>query len=122
MRYLYKQFQAKKKEIVEVELDRSTKVKFMTALEHRRYERGRTHTYYGGSFDAGTVRFVVPFDSVWTAVVERGTHAAPIGVNAQCRLLPPDREVRSTRPLDAPALTEAGPAGGGPGEEVEVDG
>ncbi|MCB0787338.1 MAG: DUF1883 domain-containing protein [Flavobacteriales bacterium] len=115
MRYLYKQFQAKKKQVLEVDLDRSTRVKFMTAQEYRRYERARTHTFFGGSFEAGQVRFVVPFDSVWTAVVEKGTHAGPIEVNAACRLLPPDPDVRSTRPLDAPLLA------GSHGEDSEVE-
>ena len=121
MKYLYKQFQAKKKEILHVDLDRSTKVKFMTALEYKRYQQGRTHTYFGGTYDAGDVRFVVPFDSVWTVVVEKGGHGAPLDVSAKCRVLEPDREVRSTRALDAPAMEEEVPLNQDASQEVELD-
>lgn len=103
MRFLHKQFQAKKKEIIEVTIDRSTKVKFMTALEFKSYRNARTYSYYGGTFDAGTIRFVLPFDAIWNVVVEKGAYHAPLDVHASSRLLPPDRDVLSTVALDAPA-------------------
>jgi hypothetical protein len=103
MRFLHKQFQAKKKEIIEVTIDRTTKVKFMTALEFKSYKNARTHSYYGGTFEAGTIRFVLPFDAIWNVVVEKGAYHAPIDVRASARLIPPDREVLSTVALDAPA-------------------
>ncbi len=103
MRFLHKKFQAKKKEIVEVTLDRPSRVKFMTANEYRKYERARTHTFYGGRFEDRVVHFVLPFDSVWVVVVEGGPLKDPMTVKASCRLLPPDREMRSSVALDAPA-------------------
>lgn len=103
MRFLHKQFQAKKKEIIEVTVDRTTKVKFMTALEFKSYKNARTYSYYGGTFDAGTIRFVLPFDAIWNVVVEKGSYHEPIDVRASATLLPPDREVLSTVALDAPA-------------------
>jgi hypothetical protein len=102
MKFLHLKFQGKKREVVEVKLDRPARVKFMTATEFKRYSGARTHTYYGGRFDAGTVRFVLPFDSVWTAVVEKGTKAEPIEVKARVSLAPPDRDAVSTLALDAP--------------------
>jgi hypothetical protein len=104
MRFLYNQFQAKKWQIIEVDIDQSTKVKFMTALDFKYYKMGRTHNYYGGLFEAGTLRFVLPFDAVWYAVVEKGTYREPIPVRASCRLVPPDRDARSSVSLDAPAV------------------
>lgn len=102
MKFLHKQYQAKKKEILEVEIDRPTKVKFMTAYDMKLYRTGKTHKYFGGMFDESPVRFVVPFDSVWNIVVEKGTHYAPLEVNARCRQLLPDRSALSSVALDAP--------------------
>ncbi|MBK9759769.1 MAG: DUF1883 domain-containing protein [Flavobacteriales bacterium] len=107
MKFLHQKFQAKKKEIVEVRLDKPARVKFMTASEFKRYTGARTHTFFGGHFDAGTVRFVLPFDSVWTAVVEKGTLSNPVNVKASVKLLPPDRSAMSSVALDAPAHVRA---------------
>ncbi len=103
MKFLHQKFPAKKKEIVEVELSKPTRVKFMTASEFKRYTAARTHTFFGGSFEKGTIRFVLPFDSIWTVVVEKGTKSTPLDVRAACRLLPADRDALSTVALDAPA-------------------
>ncbi len=102
MRFLYKKFQAKRKEIVTVEIDATTKVKFLTAHDFKLYQKGKTHRYYGGTFDEGTVKFVLPFDSVWHAVVEQGSYREPLEIQASCKLLPPDRDLLSTIALDAP--------------------
>jgi len=103
MKFLHQRFQAKKKEIIEVELDRPARVKFMTAREFKSYKNGRTHSYFGGRFEGSPVRFVLPFDSVWTVVVEKGTHADPIEVTASCKLHAPDRNALSSVAIDAPA-------------------
>ena len=103
MKFLHQRFPAKKKEIVEVELDRPARVKFMTAREFKSYKMGKTHSYFGGRFEDSPVRFVLPFDSVWTVVVEKGTHRSPEEVKAACKLLPPDREALSSIAIDAPA-------------------
>ena len=103
MKFLYKKFQAKKKEIVEVRIDRPTQVRFMTAVDFKRYKNGRSFNFFGGTFEGSLVRFVLPYDSVWHVVVEKGTHYEPMDMNAQCRVLPPDRQVLSSVALDAPA-------------------
>lgn len=103
MKFLYKQYPAKKKEILEVELDGSARVKFMTASEFKKYSNGRTHTYYGGQFEGSPVRFVVPFDSVWYVVIEKGTSREPVRVQARTRLRVADRDVLSSIAIDAPA-------------------
>ncbi len=102
MKFLHKRLAAKKKQILDVKIDRSTKVKFMTSSEFRKYEKHITHSYYGGTFDRGNVRFVLPFDSVWNVVVEKGPRSAPVDVSASCRLHSPDRQMLSTIALDAP--------------------
>lgn len=127
MKFLYKQYPAKKKEVLEVTIDRSTKVKFMTAAEFKRYKNGRTHNYYGGTFDGPEVRLVVPFDSIWHVVVEKGTHQEPIQLKASCKLRAPDSSVLSTVALDAPPPKRGHKqlhAGGSSGETVaeEVNG
>lgn len=126
MRFLYKPIEAKKKQIIEVEIDRSTKVKFMTGKEFKNYKLGRTHTYIGGLYEESPVRFVVPYDAVWTVVVEKGTHAEPLEVHAHCTLMPPNSLVRTSIPSDAsPALSAAMQAeeqGAEATEEVENEG
>lgn len=102
MKFLYKTFEAKRKEIIEVEIDKPTKVKFMTGKEYKSYRMGRTHTFFGGLFEESPVRFVIPFDSNWTVVVEKGTHANPLDVHASCTLTPPNGLVRSSVAADAP--------------------
>ncbi|MFT3885220.1 MAG: DUF1883 domain-containing protein [Flavobacteriales bacterium] len=105
MKFLYKSYPAKKKEIVEVEIDGPARVKFMTASEFKRYTNARTHTYYGGRFNDTPVRFVVPFDSIWHVVVERDASGDPR--SARTRLKGPDRDVLSTVAIDAPAHHQA---------------
>lgn len=101
MRFLYKPFEAKKKQIIEVEIDAPTKVKFLTGTEMKAYKQGRTHTYIGGLYEESPIRFVVPYDSVWNVVVEKGTHREPLVVNAKCHLIPPNNSVRTSIPADA---------------------
>jgi len=103
MKFLYKKFQAKKKEIVEVRLDRPTKVRFMTAVDFKRYKNGRSFNFFGGTFEDPLVRFVLPYDSVWHVVVEKGSHYQPIEIEATCQVLPPDRQALSSVAIDAPA-------------------
>jgi len=114
MKFLHKTFELKKKEIIEVDIDVATKVKFMTGRDFKNYKLGKTHSYYGGLFDESPVRFVIPFESVWNVVVEKGTFRNPIEVNAKCGVLPPNSTVRSTVAIDAPEhvrLAEAAEAG-----------
>lgn len=102
MRFLHKTFEAKKKDIIEVEIDKPTKVKFMTGRDMSAYKKAKSHTYFGGTFEETPVRFVVPHDAVWSVVVEKGTHRAPLEVHASCRLTPPNGMVRSSIAMDAP--------------------
>ncbi len=101
MRFLYKPFEAKKKQIIEVEINTSTKVKFMTGKEMKAYKMGQTHTYIGGMYEESPIRFVVPYDSVWNVVVEKGTHREPLAVEAKCHLIAPNNSVRTSIPVDA---------------------
>ena len=103
MKFLHKTFEAKKKQIIEVDIDVSTKVKFMTSKDMQMYKLGKTHTFVGGLYEESPVRFVVPFDSVWNVVVEKGTHYAPLAVHASCKILTPNSTVRTSIAADAPA-------------------
>jgi hypothetical protein len=107
MKFLFKQYQAKKKEIIEVELDRAARVKFMTAMDYKRYKNTRTHTYFGGLYEESPVRFVVPHDGLWHVIVERGTTGEPNPVAAQTRLMLPNRAVITSIAADAPAHVRA---------------
>jgi hypothetical protein len=102
MKFLHKTYDAKKKEIIEVEIDQPTKVKFLTAKEYKAYTQGRTYTYFGGMYEESPVRFVVPYDAHWNVVVEKGTQKNPIAVVASCRLTMPNSTVRSSIAIDAP--------------------
>jgi hypothetical protein len=107
MKFLHQSIEAKKKEILEVEIDTATKVKFMTGKELKAYRVGKTYSFYGGLFEESPVRFVVPYDAVWTVVVEKGTMQNPIEVNASVRRLSPNNSVRSTIASDAPPHVRA---------------
>jgi len=114
MKFLHKTFELKKKEIIEVDIDVAAKVKFMTGRDFKNYKLGKTHSYYGGMFDESPVRFVIPFESVWNVVVEKGTFHNPVEVVAKCGVLPPNSTARSTVAIDAPEhvrLSEAAEAG-----------
>ena len=84
MRFLYQKYPAKRNETIEVEPEQPTTVKFMTAGEFKKYAGGRTHTYFRGQEDNNLLRFTLPFDSIWHAVVEQPAGQAPI--TATCRL------------------------------------
>jgi hypothetical protein len=106
MKFLYRKYAAKKGQCIEVELSAPATVKFMTASEFKRYAGGRTHTYFKGRMDDGTVRIALPFDSVWHAVVENGGS----GVTASTRL-------RASAPAQLLEETYDGP---GDGADMEL--
>ncbi|MFZ1688072.1 MAG: DUF1883 domain-containing protein [Flavobacteriales bacterium] len=102
MKFLHQQYQAKKKEIIEVEIDQPTKVKFMSGMDFKKYKLGKTHKYFGGLFEESPVRFVLPYDSVWNVVVEKGSWKSPLDVKANSRVLVPNRKALSSIASDAP--------------------
>ena len=103
MKFLHKTFELKRREIIEVNIDVPTKVKFLTGQDMKAYKRGKTHSYYGGLFEESPVRFVVPFEAVWNVVVEKGSYKEPLDVVSQCGVLAPNSTVRSSIAIDAPA-------------------
>lgn len=123
MKFLHKTFELKKREIIEVHIDKPTKVKFLTGRDMKSYKLGKTHNYFGGLFEESPVRFVVPYEAVWNVVVEKGTHREPIELTAQCGILAPNGTVRSSIAVDAPEhvrLAEA--AEGDYSEEMNLAG
>ena len=120
MKFLHKQYPAKKKEIIEVDIDRPAKVKFMTAYDLKLYKLGKTYKFFGGLFEESPVRFVVPYDSNWNVVVEKGTHYQPLEVKARCRLMLPDRQVLSSVASDAPDHVRRAAMNGQPGVTEEL--
>ncbi|MBX2982355.1 MAG: DUF1883 domain-containing protein [Flavobacteriales bacterium] len=82
MKFLFRKYPAKKGEVIEVEPSAPTVVKFMTSKEFKNYAGGRTHTYYKGQQEDELIRFSLPFDSIWYAVVEKGDEA----ITAKCKL------------------------------------
>ncbi|HRN35315.1 MAG TPA: DUF1883 domain-containing protein [Flavobacteriales bacterium] len=85
MKFLHRKYPAKRGEAIEVHLNAAAIVKFMTAKEFKHYGAGRTHTYYRGQAVAEGIRFVLPFDGIWHAVVEKGNGE----VTASCKHCPP---------------------------------
>ncbi|MBP8824545.1 MAG: DUF1883 domain-containing protein [Flavobacteriales bacterium] len=85
MKFLYRKYPAKRHEVIEVELNAPAKVKFMTAKEFKHYGAGRTHTYFKGKEEDNMIRFALPFDGIWHAVVENG----PGTIRATCKLRAP---------------------------------
>ena len=116
MKFLHKTYEAKKKEIIEVEIDKPTKVKFMTAKDYKAYTQARTYTYHGGTFEESPVRFVVPYDANWNVVVEKGTLRNPLELHASCRLTMPNSTVRTSVAMDAPQHVKELAAAEGVGE------
>jgi hypothetical protein len=112
MKFLHQTFEAQRSEIIEVEIDTPTKVKFMTGRDLKAYKMGKTHSYFGGLFEESPIRFVVPYDGKWTVVVEKGTYNAPLEVKASCRLTVPNPHVTSTVASDAPPPPENGGSSG----------
>ena len=87
MRFLHRKYSAKRHEAIQVELDGPAIVKFMTATEFKKYAGGRTHTYFRGQGDERVLRFTLPFDSIWHAVVEQGKDGGL--ANAKSKLCEP---------------------------------
>lgn len=85
MKFLFRKYPAKKGEIIEVNLSSPSTVKFMTAAEFKKYAGSRTHTYFKGREEDDMIRFVLPFDSIWHAVVEKEDE----GISATSKLCPP---------------------------------
>lgn len=86
MKFLFRKYPAKRSEVIEVIPSGPATVKFMTAAEFKNYAGGRTHTYFKGREEDGGIRFTLPYDSIWHAVVEKGE----VDITAQCKLCPPD--------------------------------
>ena len=103
MKFLYNSLKGKKKQIVKVNFDTSTKVKLMTAFDLNKYKKGQTHRYRGGFFESGPVFFRLPSDGIWNVVVEKGTYSEPKNVQASVELMGPDKSVKESVASDAPA-------------------
>lgn len=101
MKFLYRKYPAKRGEVFEVDLNGPATVKFMTAKEFKKYGAGRTHTYYKGRPEEDLIRFELPFDGIWHAVVENG----PVNMAATCRLRAADPETARLA-AHGPAATE----------------
>ena len=82
MKFLFRKYPAKRGEVIEVEPTAPAVVKFMTAKEFKNYAGGRTHTYYKGQPQDDLIRFSLPFDGIWHAVVEKVDE----NVSATCKL------------------------------------
>lgn len=85
MKFLFRKYPAKKGEIIEVGVNAPAIVKFMTAAEFKKYTGSRTHTYFKGREADSVIRFALPFDSIWHAVVEKENDE----VSATSKLCPP---------------------------------
>ena len=92
MKFLHQPFRAKSRQIIHISFDKPTWVRLIHEEEFERYKLGKTFRYRGGYFQDSPVEFEVPFDGVWHAVVEKGTHFHPLNVTATARLEQPKLE------------------------------
>ena len=117
MKFLYRKYPAKKKEIIEVRTDQAATVKFMTAAEFKKYAGGRTHSYFKGQENEEAISFTLPYDGVWHAVVEKGSHLEKADLTASSMLKMPDPE-----PEQLPSSFEdEGSVEPGDGSEEQVE-
>ena len=103
MKFLYNSLKGKKKQIVKVNFDTSTKVKLMTAFDLKKYKQGQTHRYRGGFFENGPVFFRLPSDGIWYVIVEKGSYNEPKNVQASVELMQSDKSIKESVASDAPA-------------------
>ncbi|MBZ0205389.1 MAG: DUF1883 domain-containing protein [Flavobacteriales bacterium] len=94
MKFLFRKYPAKRDEAIEVQLSAPATVKFMTAKEFKHYVAGRTHTYYKGQQEEDLIRFRLPFDGIWHAVVEKGD----ADIQATCKLCAPSPALQAIEP------------------------
>lgn len=89
MKILSKSFLGKRKHVVTVHVDRPAHVKFFTPDQYKKYKGGLSHQYWGGHYDEMPAEFEVPYEGEYFAVVEKGTFANPIELEARVEIGPP---------------------------------
>jgi hypothetical protein len=89
MRFLHKPFSARAKDEIIVTFDAPTVVKLIHSSQFKNYKKGITYEYRGGQSDKSPVVFVVPFDGVWHAIIEKGTYSKPLDVTGDAELRKP---------------------------------
>jgi hypothetical protein len=87
MKFLTKTFSARKGSQVKVTFSQATGVKLMSKRDLDKYRKSQTHTYWGGDFKTSPVVFDIPSDRQWCIVVEKGTRARPLNVEASIQLV-----------------------------------
>ena len=87
MKFLHQQLRLDKGQKVKVEFDTPTRILLMDENNFIKYKRGRTYTYFGGSFEDSPVAFEIPFKGVWHPVIEKGTYKNPIEVKGTITIL-----------------------------------
>jgi hypothetical protein len=92
MKFLQQPFEAKCRQILKIEFDKPAKVKLIEHSEFEKYKAGKTYNYRGGHFLKSPAEFEIPYDGVWHAIIEKGTHKEPIDVHGKAQLLKPRLE------------------------------
>lgn len=87
MKFLTKTFSARKGDQAKVIVSQSTAVKLMSQRDLDKYRKCSTHTYWGGDFKETEIVFTIPGDGQWGVVVEKGTLANPIELEASVELV-----------------------------------
>ncbi len=111
MRILQKPIKARKGQQIEVTFSRPTHVKLLSAAEYKKYQRGKTHKYFGGWQETSPVVFEVPGDGIWHAVIEKGNFSSPVEVTGNAVLSNSNQPLASGRvpkPIIA-AIPDEGP-------------
>jgi hypothetical protein len=95
MKILQQPVKAKRNAIVQVHFDKPVVVKLISHNMFPKYKNGAKHVAQGGFYEQSPARFTVPYDGVWHAVIERGSHYNPIDVKGRVELLPPEIKERA---------------------------
>ncbi len=78
MHYLYREFQARAGDIVEVTLDQQANVRLLDSANYSRFKSGQQFRFYGGRALRSPLRLPVPSSGTWYTVIDLGGHGGTI--------------------------------------------
>ena len=95
MKILQQPLKVKRNQIIQVHFDKPVVVKLMSKNMFPKYKNGAKHVAQGGFFEQSPAKFTIPYDGIWHAVIEKGSHSNPINVEGRVEVLPPEIKERT---------------------------
>ena len=87
MKILQQPVKAKRNQIIEIIFDQPVVVRLLSKNMFPKYKNGAKHTGLGGFYEKSPAKFTVPYDGIWHAVIEKGSHSNPINVTGKVNVL-----------------------------------